>query len=599
MNKSLSEEDLFKMNASLKHRGPDASGVFCDKIVGLGHTRLSILDTSTLGNQPMYSKNEKYVIVFNGEIYNYKDLKNKYLFDFPLSSHTDTEVLLECFLRKGTDIFQELNGMFAGAIYSIQNQELILFRDKMGKKPLFYYQSNDYWVFGSEIKAIKRTLPENLTIDKQQIYNFLHLNFIPEPYTIFKEIRKLEAGHWLKISAKGFDKKSYIVWQEADNKPINSENEAINSINISLENAVRRRLQSDVPWGCLLSGGVDSSIVTAIAAKESSVKFPTFTIGFENPKFDERPFASRIASKLGVKYHDYQLNEQDLLGRITGMNAIFDEPFGDTSAIPTLLVSEMASKQVKMVLTGDGGDELFLGYGTHIWAERIKNIPNPILSFASKVLNFLPDSKYKRVAHLLDFECVTNNFSHIYSQEHYLFSEKELKLLLNSQYYNTSQSIDNQPINAQNQSIWEIEHYLKDDLLVKVDRCSLYHSLEMRSPFLDDEVLSTSIKINPNIKLKNGVGKYLIKKHLESYLPNELIYRKKQGFSVPLAKWLLNDLNNLLEKYTSNEIIEKYQIFNSDLIKKYKYNFYYGQTYLYNRLWLVVSLHMWMERFES
>jgi asparagine synthase (glutamine-hydrolysing) len=596
----LWKEGLFSMNQILKHRGPDAEGIFSNHYCGLAHRRLSIIDLSKEANQPMKSANARYLIIFNGEIYNFNELSNKYLKGKTLRTKSDTEVLLELFAEIGTDCFDLLNGMFAGAILDQQTESLYLFRDSMGKKPLFYYQNGQNLAFASEIKALKKLPNLNFELNKDAITYYLHTNFIPEPITIYKNIFKLKAGNYIKISNKAIEQKPY-------SKPITFTNtksnisvlDAKKEIRQLLEKSVAYRLISDVPYGTLLSGGVDSSLVTAIAQQVGGGKLKTFTIGFQDGWLDESKHARKISSHFGTEHYELILDINDSISLIDNIFTVYDEPFGDTSALPVMLVSQLVKQNAKMVLTGDGGDELFMGYGTNIWAQRLENRWLKMAQPFIKNLSYLGNPKLRKLGSMLDFETKTNLQAHIFSQEQGFFTAKQASNILNSKSEINLELIDLQHQNklspSEKQSLWDMTYYLREDLLVKIDRASMFHSLEMRSPFLDKSLISYSLQLSESLKLYNGTGKLILKEILKDYLPLAYFDRPKQGFAIPLSKWLRTELRNLVEIYAGEKVTQELGLLNVTLVNNLRTDFLQGKDYLFHKIWLIVSLQKWLK----
>jgi asparagine synthase (glutamine-hydrolysing) len=589
-NNKFSEEDLIKMSSAIAHRGPDAEGFFHSEIAGLGHRRLSIIDLSASANQPMHSHNNRYVMVFNGEIYNFKEINT----GFNMNTSSDSEVILEAFALWGPEFVNRLNGMFAVTIYDKEEKTFYFFRDRIGIKPLYYYWDGQNFAFASELKALKTSgyINNNISINYLAINEYLHLGYIPEPHSIYDKIFKFPAGSWAKLNSRGFEiKKYWSINDKISDKLITNENEAKERLKELLISSVKYRMISDVPFGTFLSGGIDSSLVTAIAQSLSAEPVKTFNIRFEDSEYDESPFARAVSKYLGTNHHEYTVTKKDGIEMIPELMNIYDEPFADSSAIPTLLVSKMAKQHVTMTLSGDGGDELFMGYGAYKWAARLnnpfaKNFRAPIKGALSLLSN-----RYKRVSHLFEKVSKDQLCSHIFSQEQYLFSRTEIKRILNPEFYHGFQ-LDERPTlarkltPAEEQSLFDLKYYLKDDLLVKVDRASMHYSLETRVPLLDYRIVEFAYNLHPSLRSKDGVSKYLLKKVLYDFVPSNYFNRPKYGFAVPLQKWMKSDLNFLLTGYLSETNIKEMKILNYPYIGKLKYYFSGKEyRYLYNRLW--------------
>ena len=601
--KKFSESDLKRMTNSIAHRGPDADGFYMDADcgVGLGHRRLSILDLSAAANQPMQSHDGRYFIIFNGEVYNYREIAEQ--LGIKCRTTSDTEVILEAFILKGTSFVELLNGMFAIVIYDSRDKVLYLFRDRLGVKPLLYYWKDGSLAFASEIKALL-TLDEinkSKTTKKDSIYTFLNAGYIPEPYTIYDQISKLPAGSYAVIKDAKMDITSY--WKPEDKITANLSTDfftAKKKLNELLESSVRYRMISDVPFGIFLSGGIDSSTVAAIAQNISAESVKTFSIGVKDEKLNESEFARSVSEYLKTDHYEFMVTERESLELVDKILTSYDEPYADSSAIPTMMVSKLARQHVTMALTGDGGDELFMGYGAYIWADRLqknkymKTLRSPI-GFALRMLN----NKYKRASTLFDYADKQRMKSHIFSQEQYFFSEKELNNLLNDQYISPLQfnedffQVGRKLSAREEQALYDIKYYLRDDLLVKVDIASMQYSLEARTPFLDYRIVEFALNLDENLKVRNHTTKYLLKEVLYDYIPKYLFDRPKKGFSIPLARWLHRDLKFLVDKHLSKTSIESAGFVKYEKVRDIVKRFEKGEDYLFNRIWVLILLHKW------
>lgn len=600
-----------EMTGAVRHRGPDAQNTFTNRSgdISLGHTRLSIIDLSTAANQPFVSQSGRYVIVFNGEIYNFKSLRRELetKHQVTLKTSSDTEVLVEGFAVLGSQLVTKLEGMFAFTILDQETKKVFLFRDRVGKKPLFYFQSDQHFVFASEIKALLKhpVVANSARIRRQSLSTFLHLGYTPEPHTIYENILKFPAGHFGELGP-GQDLRIQRYWtleSHLSNARITDVDTAKDQLKQLLTSAVNDRLVSDVPVGAFLSGGTDSSLVCAIASKLTSEPLKTFSIGFKDGKFDETKFSRDVSRHLNTEHQEFILEERDALEILQTYLHHFDEPFADTSAIPTMLVSKLARQKVKVALTGDGGDELFLGYGAYKWAERLasplfETVQQPLRS----VLRMTGESRAMRAAHLLEQVSESQLRSHIFSQEQYFFSQSEIETLLSASWkplktfvYNDTSHSKKHLTSAERQALFDFEYYLKDDLLVKVDRASMYYALECRCPLLDHKVIEFAFRLGSDLKVRNGVSKWILKELLRDYLPHELVYRRKWGFSVPLSQWLKGDLRYMLDDTLSDRSLSEIGIFNLAYVKQLKEEFLKGRDYLYNRLWVVAVLQKWMK----
>lgn len=604
---------LARMGEALAHRGPDAEGFFVDGPVGLVHRRLSIIDLSSAANQPMLSQCGRYAMVYNGEVYNYKEIQAAMEAESGLQCRTrsDSEVVLEAFVLWGPNCVKRFNGMFAIAIFDKKSKQLFLMRDRLGIKPLFIFQQGTTLAFASEIKAL-RAVPEiasQLQTDESASAVFLHLGYIPEPQTAWQQIQKFPAGCTAVYDGTKLEISTY--WDAAScltENVIIDETTALAQLKELLISSVRMRLVSDVPFGTFLSGGIDSSLVTAIAQSVHNAPLNTFSIGFEAAAYDESGYARAVAEHLGTAHHEFKVTEKEALELVPQLQNIYDEPYADSSAIPTLLVSKLAKKHVTMTLSGDGGDELFMGYGAYRWAERLqqpfwKAFHNPMAALLKH-----GNSRQQRIGEMLRYHG-NNLHTHIFSQEQYLFSLAQVESLL----AHTIQLPERPPfliscpersrrVNfeflvrlltpSELQAHFDLTHYLKDDLLVKVDRASMHYALESRVPLLDYRIVEFALNLHPKLKYNNGISKVLLKKVLYSYLPEQLFARPKRGFAVPLGAWMKGPLKPwVLDTLTESRIRER-GIVNPTEVQSLLQKFYNGgPDYLYNRIWALVVLH--------
>ncbi|MDX9941903.1 MAG: asparagine synthase (glutamine-hydrolyzing) [Bacteroidales bacterium] len=603
----LSEGDLIRMIGSVAHRGPDARGAFLEDSAGLGHRRLSIIDLSEAANQPMHSHCGRYVMVYNGEIYNFREILEeirKEQPDFVPRTSSDSEVVLQAFALWGKAFTSRLNGMFAIAIYDRQAHKLYLFRDRMGIKPLYYFYDGEHFAFASELKGLLAVteIRQRLSLNRQAVALFLHLGYIPSPISIFKEVKKFPSGNLATVDKDGI---SIAPWWQASSKVESSvifdPGEALERFEHLLESSVQYRLISDVPYGAFLSGGIDSSLVTAMAQKVNSGPLSTFTIGFPETKYNEADFARTIAAHLGTQHNEFTVTEQEALDWLPTYFDTYDEPFADSSGIPSLLVAHLARQKVTMILTGDGGDELFMGYGAYKWAERLgSNYPLFLRNAAAGLLE-KGNLRSKRAAMLFRYPDMDHFKSHIFSQEQYFFSGNEVEdLLLEVEDLPAMQesfpSLLRELRPAEQQALFDLHYYLPDDLLVKVDRATMAQGLEARVPLLDYRIVEFALNLDYKLKVKNGQTKWLMRQLLKKFVPSELFERPKWGFSIPLLKWLQNDLKFLADEHLSEEAVKRTGVLNPEEVKKLLHAFYgQGKTYLYQRVWALIVLQRWLE----
>jgi len=552
----------------------------------------------------MHSHSGRYIMIYNGEVYNYKEIRKEKLGDINFESSGDTEVILECFARYGNESFQWMNGIFALAILDLQERKITIARDHLGVKPLYYYIHDQTFVFASELKAIKKAIP-GLSINYDIIPSFLHLGYITHPFSIYDKVKKISAGSYAEIvvnKGNNISISEHSFWKIQDkisSNVLNNEANAKIQLNDLLIDVVKKQLISDVPMGTFLSGGTDSSLVTAIAAKVSSHKVKTFSIAVTDGKVNEAPYAAAVARYLDTEHYEIPITQQEILKMVPDFLNVYDEPFCDSSAFPTMLISKLARQHVTVTLSGDGGDELFCGYNSYLWAKRLSNpflkIAAPAIYSSSRLLS----SRYKRIGKLFEKHNPAYFKSHLFSQDQYFFSEKEIQNLLINPEFNFSDinhCYKGRKLTIEEQvGFWDIENYLKDDLLVKVDRASMRYGLETRVPLLDHRVVEFALNLSPRLKINKGIMKYLLKLVLYDYVPHSLLDRPKWGFSIPLVKWLKTDLKWMADKYCSRQIIEEAGIVKykevEKLIFRYQNEHY---DYLYNRIWAIIVLHWFL-----
>lgn len=616
----FSEDDLLAMLNAQSHRGPDGSGTYMHNCVGLAHNRLSIIDLSERGAQPMHSADNRYVIVYNGEVYNFSEiaagLQSAQDPEFQFRSSSDTEVILQAFCERGKDFVSLLNGMFAIAIYDKQEETLHLFRDRIGIKPIYYYWNGSDFAFASEVKALKKVSRLNLSVNRSVLPQYLHLGYIPAPYSIYQGCYKLEAGHYLKVSRQGLEKARYWSIRDTLEAPlISDKTQAMTLMSGLISSAVQYQLKSDVPYGVFLSGGIDSSLVAANAARTAGTRINTFSIGFEDIEHNEAVYARQIAGFLKTDHHEFTVTTNDAIDALDDYMHAYGEPFADSSGIPTLIVSKFARQHVTVTLAGDGGDELFHGYGAYKWAQRLHN---PLIYYnrhlISRILKRSSSNRNKRAAEMFMIANREALSSHIFSQEQYFFSTSEIDQMMVKDYlspvllYELMQYTDRafsmlmhgvkRDFHPQEkQALYDMAFYLPDDLLVKVDRASMHHSLETRVPFLDHRVVEQALAISTQLKDK-PTAKYLLKEILYQYIPAKYFDRPKHGFSIPLKRWLRKEMGFLINDYLNEDLMKKVGVVKYEQVRSLKSRFDRGEDYLSQRLWVLISLHRWYAKNE-
>ncbi len=541
------------MAASIRHRGDEANGFFVERPIALGHQRLSILDLASRADQPFKSADGRFVMVFNGEIYNYRELQGM-LADFSPRTTSDTEILTELWARHGAGCLQYLNGMFAFSIFDRHENSLYCVRDRLGVKPFYYWYDGHEFVFASEAKAVLRHPKIEAVTDFQAVSDFLSLGYITGTSTIFAGVKKLEPGSYLKVSPSGINK---ICYWNLGQRIVEGHCRESHDLLALLDSAIEYRLISDVPVGSFLSAGIDSSAITAIAAQKNS-DLQTFTIGFREKSYDESVEASRFATKLGLRNQTDFFCEPDInfLQRVV---KYFDQPFADTSVMPFFQLCSMAARHMKVVLSGDGGDELFAGYETRradtFALTGYRTIPfwNTFLQLGSGLMGLIPADRGKVSMHykLRQFF----EFAHLPPQQSHfcwrlLFTEEEKRRLLNPQIiaelsghqtWNTVSSmfagVSHLPV-LQQQAIVDLQSWMADDILYKADQAAMASTLEVRSPFLDYRMVESAFAIPEKRKFSLLKSKTLLRKKLAPVLPPEILNRKKEGFGSPVSIWL-------------------------------------------------------------
>ncbi len=606
-SKKVSRTHLSSMTDAISHRGPDASGYYfnADETVGFGHRRLSIIDLSTAANQPIYSQCGRYVIVFNGEIYNYREIAQD--LKVQLKTTSDTEVLVEAFAQWGEDFVHRLNGMFAFAIFDTRLGKLYIYKDRLGIKPLYYFADGNEFYFSSELKSFTRTPGINLgEISHSAIYHFLYLGYIPTPLSIHTNIKKMEAGSYAVVDKNETTFKRY--WRLEDQieaQVITDEATGLKEFEDLLNSSVAYRMISDVPFGTFLSGGIDSSLVTAVAQKNSSTPINTFTIGFEEQGLSEVEYARKVSKHLGTNHHEMVCSFTTALEMFDEALEVYDEPYADTSLFPTLLVSKFARQHVTMILSGDGGDETYLGYGFYNWGNRLTQPwVYPMKDAIKTLFSVIPDVRFRRAANMFDFSHASHLKSHIYSQEQYYFSERDLQRLLKT---NTERLILDENVQSEKrnitfneaQSIFDLRYYMHDELLVKVDRASMRHSLEVRVPLLDYRLVKFAMNLHPSLRKKGDVTKYLMKKALYKMVPAAYFERPKWGFGMPVRKWLGKEWSHLIDEYLSEQMIKQTGVLEPKVVSEIVRKFRAGEDYLCYRIWLLIVFQKWMITYQN
>ncbi|MBU1864517.1 MAG: asparagine synthase (glutamine-hydrolyzing), partial [Candidatus Omnitrophica bacterium] len=610
-----SSDILVKMTRVLQHRGPDAEGFYHSDTMHFGHRRLRIIDLQT-GDQPIFNEDKSLVLVFNGEIYNFKELKDELVKKgHVFHTHSDTEVIIHLYEEKGEDCVRVLNGMFAFAIWDSKSKELFLARDRFGQKPLFYTVCGNDIFFASELKSLIMHPIVRCEIDNLSLAQYLAYEYIPTPRTIYKDIFKLSAGHYLLYKNGSISIRQYWDYYDSQQEHCHlSQPKIMEKLVALLSKAVSRRLMSDVPLGIFLSGGIDSSAIAALAVRHSSQKIKTFSITFDNPSFDESKYARRVSSFLGTEHFEKKFSVNELFRTIEENLGTLDEPFADSSFLPTSLLSKLAREHVTVALGGDGADELFCGYPTfqaHKLAEIYKFVPHIVHKNC-----FIPIAKRLPVD--------LNNISIDYRVKQFLNGAKQ-RMEIRHQYwlgaFSPEEQVDlfthaltgeisQQKLHEPNVRYWRqqrgadkmnalsylyIKTYLQDDILTKVDRASMLHSLEVRSPFLDVEFAQFVSQLPGKFKIRGFTRKYILRKALHNILPKEIINRSKKGFGIPIAYWFRNELKGAIKDHSFSKNLESIGM-RKDVVNTIVEQHLSGKKDNRKKLWALFVLDNWLKK---
>ena len=600
--KRITEEQLRIMNDTMYHRGPDDSGVEIyqgsnDYFIGFAQRRLAILDLSPLGHQPMHSESGRVSVVFNGEIYNFLELREE-ISDYEFKTNCDTEVIIAAYLKWGIDMVDHIHGMFAIALYDRASSEVFLIRDRIGKKPLFYWIDGGNIVFGSELKPIIKCPGFKGEIRRQLLPRYLYNQYISAPETIFTDVYKLEAGSVLRFKDGEIKKWKYWdikkVYKEKSMDPVGSYEEAKEGLKLRLKNSVAARMIADVPLGTFLSGGYDSSLVTAMAQELSDEPIKTFCIGFDVPSYNEAEYAKEIANYLGCDHTELYITEKEMFDLVASIPQYYDEPFADNSEIPSMLVSKLAKKDVTVALSGDGGDEFFCGYNVYdnVWQAQRLEIPGAIVNAiggipvgSGKLIDKMP-FRVKVIAGNRDPETKTQLVSEGYVRAaHAFISGKEtLDIPVSALDYISTDfnlGINEAPVLYPMESLYstrdfqvkrmllDMDTYLPEDILVKMDRASMKYSLENRCPIMDTEVMEYSFRIPHKFKYHNKDKKHILKDIAYDYIPRQMLERPKTGFGVPMDAWLRGPLKEALLDYSSTSYLKKQGVFDPEYVSRF------------------------------
>lgn len=601
-----SEQNVVAMTSCMQHRGPNGQGIFFQEEsniqVGLGHRRLSIIDLSNAADQPMTF--EDLTIVFNGEIYNFQEVKDELLSKGRnFSTSSDTEVILQAFEEWGTESVQKFIGMFAFVIYNKSTGEFWMFRDRTGIKPFYYYQKEGLILFASELKCFHQHPGFEKELNINSVAHFLQYGYLSGNQSIFKNVKKLKPGTFLYFSTNDDELKETVYWNAADyyQKPKLKIglNEAILDTEKLLQSACRYRMVADVPVGVFLSGGYDSTLVTALLQKDQTQKIKTFTIGVEDKNLNEAVYAKEIADRLGTDHTELYCTELEMFDLMEKLSFHYDEPFGDSSAIPTMLVSRLASEHVTVALSADGGDEVFGGYNRYDYIPKLKKLQK--LSKIPLPYNFLADQFISNKSEAERYKKLLKNPTAYQLAEvlNTAFRNEDLlKLFKSDILLNSDNHFQNKLIKGDLSRMMYYDYvtYLPDDILTKVDRATMTFSLEGREPLLDHRVLEYAATLPDEYKYNNGQKKYILKKIVHQYVPQEMMNRPKMGFGVPVFSWLQNSLKDKLDFYLGSSFLKEQNVFNEKEILKLKTEILSGKDRHYQKLWYLLVFQLWYDK---
>ena len=588
---------------SLQPRGPDQNGMLTDEYSYFVHARLSIIDITDNGKQPI----QKYgkTIIYNGEIYNHEEVKRKLIKSgYTFFSNSDTEVLIAAWDKWGEDALAHISGMYAFAIWDKSNKKLSLIRDPYGKKPLYYSVNNNIISFASDLRSLENIIDCG-DINPLALESLFKYRFIYDPLSIYKNVHKLQPGHIIKFTS---DNIKLRKWYNLNRVVEGDTNKTIIYKNLRnyFDKAVQRRLISDVDLGVFLSGGLDSSLIVSSLA-EQGYSLPCFTMGFEGASdyYEERPQAKRLAKYFGMKHYSFEINEKSILKNIPEILDASDEPFADTSALPFYMLSKKVSSSVKVVLSGDGGDEVFGGYRKHLgekWSSASNLIPKFIRIIIIKTLIENKNTYYGEISRRVRRFLINTHKDGSLRQAGYIeqVNENSIKKLFGVNIENTKKLLDvhrksfKDPINAMLAA--DLGFSLVGDMLVKADRMSMANSLEVRSPFLDKDLVEYTFSLPGKLKIGNFSGKKLLKESFKNRLPSWSMKLSKKGFEIPIADWLRNDLKNMLEDSSSKRTLEKMGIIDHALVDDWKQGLYSGKRDTSWQLWTLISFKQWLEK---
>jgi asparagine synthase (glutamine-hydrolysing) len=616
------EEIIAKMACAVAHRGPDGQGTYLTRknntSIGLGHRRLAVIDLSTEANQPMHYSSLH--LIFNGEIYNYNEVRDRLIaLGHSFKTHSDTEMILHSWQEWGMKCIDQWRGMFAIAIYDEEKNELTCIRDRAGVKPVYYYWNDDLFLFSSELKSLTAHPQFKKEINRDAVASYLQYGYVSHPHCIYRNTFKLPPGHLLTINIDTQNISTTKYWDvyDAYNQPKMDLplSEIIDETEKVLAESFKQRMVWGFPVGVFLSGGYDSSCVTALLQKGSTEKIKTFTIGTTDKKLNEAPFAKQIAEHLGTDHTEHYCTPKEALEIIPELPYYYDEPFADSSAIPTILVSRLARKRVTVALSADAGDEVFAGYNRYDYlsrySQKLQAIPRPVRKMAATVMENVSSesipyfrnqynfhSRYDKLKNLLnnpsDAELL-KNLSQVFDQKNInqLF-EKNVEELPTAHSGSGLKKEFYDPLSYM--MAVDYQTYMVDDILQKVDRATMSVSLEGREPFLDQNIIEWAARIPSEYKYYQGQKKYILKQIVHKHIPRQLMERPKMGFGIPVESWLTNELKDLVVEYLSEAKLKEHGLFDVAEVQKLTAGFFSGRTEKYLKIWHLLMFQMWYEK---
>lgn len=612
-NTAIVNQRLLEMNNLIIHRGPDDHGEYVNHdsgySIGMGMRRLSIIDLST-GHQPMFSENEKICIVFNGEIYNYRSLKETLqLKGVTFKTTSDTEVILKLYENYGEACFQMLDGMFGISIHDYDKKKVFIARDYFGEKPLYYTHTGDRFIWASELKSVINALPSQPEISKNGLNLYFRLTYIPAPFTIYDNIHKLEPNKYIVYDLEQFNYSEHEIHGSVNDQKLEiSLDDAKKEVKDKVFKSVESRSVSDVPLGTFLSGGVDSSVVSYCLSEMSDAKIDTFSIGFEKASFDETDKSRVVAKQINSNHHEFIINESDLAKNINTILLNFDEPFADSSSLPTFLVSNKTKSFVKVALTGDGGDEVFGGYNKYYIGKLNSRYTRYVPKFAHNTLKNILSRTLKRKDDNRGLKYKLNKLINAidYNDSYYWdiislgLNNDDINSLLNSNYhqsnvfdyYKSTSGISN-PKSLNDFRTIDRHVSLEGDMLVKVDRTSMLNSLECRAPFLNRELFEYTMSLPEDYLLNKWSKKHILKEAFKDDFPDGFLDKPKRGFGVPVGDWLREGLKQELIGYIDNSLLQKQGIFNASNIQKLVSNHLSGKEDNTFKVWSFFCFQKW------